>query len=199
MNKKTIALTLLGLASAFALTTTSVQAEELPSASTDTNINVAGGGINFSTGTPTVGFEEFTINGQTGEQSSNATGAISLNVNDLRGTHGGWSVTANIKPLSYTNGEVTDEIAGASIVLENGTLSDSFGDGITIANSLQITDSITPISNAEVGTGMGNWRHDWTADNIKLSIPGREARDMYAGKYTTTINWNLVAGPQVTE
>lgn len=196
--KKTIALTLLGLASAFALTTTSVQAEELSSPSTETNINVAGNGIKFSTGTPTVGFAEFKINGETGEQSSNATGAISLDVNDLRGTHEGWNVSASITALSYTYGGVTDTIAGASIVLKNGNLSDSFGDVITIADSLEIKDAGKPISNAEAGTGMGNWHHEWTAENTKLIIPAKEARDMYAGTYTTTINWKLVAGPQGT-
>ena len=197
--KKTIALTLLSLASVFALTTTSVQAEELSSASTETNIDVVGGGIKISTGTPTVEFEEFTIDGQNGEQSSKATGAISLIVNDLRGTHEGWSVSANITPLSYIKGEVTDSITEASIVLKNGGLSDSFGDTLAIEDSLEINTSATPISTAKAGEGMGNWSHDWTAENTKLIIPAKEARDMYAGTYTTTINWNLVAGPQVTE
>lgn len=200
MNKKTIALTLLSLASVFALTTTSVKAVELNSnsTSTNTNMNVVGGGINISTETETVGFKEFKINGETGEQSSKATGAISLIVNDLRGTHGGWSVSANITPLSYTNEEVgvTDSITEASIVLENGVLSDSFEDTLDIKNSLEITTSPTPISTAKPGEGMGNWSHDWTAENTKLIIPSKEARDMYAGDYSTTITWTLTAGPQ---
>lgn len=194
--KKTIALTLLGLASTFALTTTSVQAEELSSASTKTNINVAGGGIKFSTGKPTVGFEEFTIDGQTDNKILEASEAISLNVNDLRGTHEGWNVSANITDLSYTNGEVTDTIDGASIVLKNGGLSDSFGDVIKIANSLEIKDAGTPISNAEAGTGMGNWDHSWAAEDITLNIPAKAARDMYEGSYSTTITWTLSATPQ---
>ena len=122
-----------------------------------------------------------------------------MDFNYFRGTHEGWNVSASITALSYTNGQVTDTIAGASIFLKNGNLSDSFGDVITIADSLEIKDAGTPISNAEAGTGMGNWHHEWAAGDITLNIPAKEARDMYEGKYTTTINWDLVAAPQVTE
>lgn len=197
--KKTIALTLLGLASALALTTADAKAvESLPNeAQTKTEMSVDGAGIQIGT-TNTEGFrfDNFVIDGKNKKQTVNANGELSVNVSDLRGTHDGWAVSAMLSPLTYNSidGD-TDEITTATVLLNNGTLSDSFGEALTLKEGLTISNAETLISSAAEGSGMGNWTHNWTAGNIILDIPAKEARDMYAGQYSTTITWTLAAAP----
>lgn len=201
MNKKTIALTLLGLASAFALTTTSVKAVETTN-TTGSNITIQGSDLSVSNVTDKLEFRNLTIDGEGSARTSSATGDLQLIIADLRGTRGGWHVTAEHTGLSTS--DEGDRLDGTTISLTGASLTNNV-DSSTNAPTLDLTSPLSIgtesvlISNAAEGNGMGSWVHSWTAGNINLTIPAKEARDMYADQYTTTINWNLVAGPQVTE
>lgn len=199
--KKTIALTLLGLASVFALSTTVVKAvESTPTpADTKTNLTTQGGDISISATSGDLQFDNFTINAGTVDQSVNAQGDLSINVADLRGTREGWTVTAKHSGLESSELGKVDEIKGSTITLNNGTLSNDVDltDTLTLENDISISsETDAPISTAGIGSGMGSWDHKWIAENITLIIPAKEARDMYEGKYSTTITWTLAATPQ---
>jgi hypothetical protein len=204
MNKKTIALTLLSLASVFALSTTAVKAEEndpaadVTETTTTTNLTTQGAGISISATSGVLQFKEFTINGNTGDQSVNAQGDLSINVADLRGTREGWTVTAKHSGLESSELGKVDEIKGSTITLNKGTLSNEVAPSeiLTIDPISISSETGTSISSANEGSGMGSWDHKWTADNVKLTIPAKAARDMYEGSYSTTITWTLSATPQ---
>lgn len=195
--KKTIALTLLGLASSFALTAANAKAVET-TPTTGSNITIEGSTLSVNV-TDELGFGELTIDGEGSARTSSAAGDLQLTVADLRGTRAGWHVTAKHTGLSASN--KVDELDRATISLTGAALKNNVDD--TNAPKLNSTPSLSIgkedsvlISEAAEGDGMGAWAHSWKADNIKLSIPAKEARDMYADQYTTTINWNLVAGPK---
>lgn len=201
MNKKTIALTLLSLASVFALSTTAVKAEEndpaadVTETTTTTNLTTQGAGINFFNKTESLNFEDFVINGKNAKQQSKATSDISLTVSDLRGTREGWVVTARHTGVESSKSGKEDELKGATISLSGGTLTDSLGERINL-NNITINKDEATIYNAKAESGMGNWTHLWEPAGITLIIPTDEARDMYASEYSTTITWTLAATPQ---
>ncbi|MEY8371400.1 WxL domain-containing protein [Aerococcaceae bacterium 50-4] len=192
--KKTIALTLLGLASAFALTTTSAKAEEtLPkSTQTETNLTTKGDGIDITVGN--LNFTEFTINTGKDTQPVSSTTGLEINVTDLRGTREGWQVSAQHDGLTYSD----DTLTGATIALQDGGLSNNISESNapTLSQKLSIGEGeASPISTAIKENGMGTWDHNWGAGNVILNIPAKEARDMYEGQYSTTITWTLASVP----
>lgn len=199
--KKTIALTLLGLASSFALTAANAKAVET-TYTTGSNITIEGSTLSVSNVTDKLEFGKLIIDGEGNVRTSDAINNLQLTVADLRGTREGWHVTAKLTGLSALNKD--DQLDGATISLKDATLTNNV-DSSTNAPTLDLTSPLSIgtesvlISEAAEGNGMGAWAHSWTAGNIALAIPEKEARDMYADQYTTTINWNLVAGPQVTE
>lgn len=190
MNKKTIALTLLGLASAFALTTTNAKAVE-----TTSNVNVTPGELTLESDN-SISFNDYKLTGAFEPITTNASANFGLKVTDATGSRNGWNVQAS--HIGLTNG--TEELVGATINLSDGGLTNPLStDGVNLNGTISIGKSAVDISSAAKGSGMGIFEHDWTASKITLNIPEETAQNMLADQYTTTINWTLTAGPQVTE
>lgn len=208
--KKTIALTLLSLASVFALSTTAVKAEETTptvdatetTTKTGSNVTINPGSLSVTTVSESLKFSALTINGNGIGQIAKSTNDLNLTVADLRGTREGWHVTAKHDGVKNSTVGKEDTLEKTTITLNNGDLSNnvdaSNAPTLSSAKTIIGTESVL-ISNSTEGNGMGSWAHLWETGNVDLNIPAKEARDMYKGEYTTTINWNLVAGPQVTE
>lgn len=208
--KKTIALTLLSLASVFALSTTAVKAEETTptvdatetTTTTGSDVTINPGSLSVTTVSGSLKFSALTINGNGSGQIAKSTNDLNLTVADLRGTREGWHVTAKHDGVKNSTVGKEDTLEETTITLNNGDLSNNVdatnAPTLSSAKTIIGTDSVL-ISNSTEGNGMGSWAHLWKTGNVDLNIPAKEARDMYKGEYTTTINWNLVAGPQVTE
>lgn len=210
--KKTIALTLLSLASVFALSTTAIKAEENgetgettevqetePTMETTSEVQIKGSELKFSGVSPILGFGELTIDGEGKARTSSAAGDLKLTVADLRGTRAGWHVTAKHGGIKYTGaGDKTDELSAATIELANGELTNTIEkeNVPSIQKAITIGKNPKEVSNALSGTGMGTWSHEWKSEDISLIIPDKAAQDMYKGKYSTTITWTLAATPQ---
>lgn len=196
--KKTIALTLLGLASAFALTTADANAMETPP-TTNSNVNIDGSTLSVTNVSESLQFDRLTINGNGSGQIAKSTNDLNLTVADLRGTREGWHVTAKHDGVKKSTVGKEDTLEGTTITLNNGDLSNNVdatnAPTLSSANTIIGTDSVL-ISNSTEGNGMGSWAHSWKTGNVDLNILAKEARDMYEGQYSTTITWNLVAGPQ---
>lgn len=197
MNKKAIALTLLGLASAFALTTADANAME--TTTTNSNVNIDGSTLSVTNVSESLQFDKLTINGNGSGQIAKSTNDLNLTVADLRGTREGWHVTAKHDGVKNSTVGKEDTLEGTTITLNNGLLSNNVdatnAPKLSSANTIIGTDSVL-ISNSTEGNGMGSWAHSWETGNVDLNILAKEARDMYEGQYSTTITWNLVAGPQ---
>lgn len=197
MNKKAIALTLLGLASAFALTTADANAME--TTTTNSNVNIDGSTLSVTNVSESLQFDRLTINGNGSGQIAKSTNDLNLTVADLRGTREGWHITAKHDGVKNSTVGKEDTLEGTTITLNNGDLSNNVdatnAPTLSSANTIIGTDSVL-ISNSTEGNGMGSWAHSWKTGNVDLNILAKEARDMYEGQYSTTITWNLVAGPQ---
>lgn len=197
MNKKAIALTLLGLASAFALTTADANAME--TTTTNSNVNIDGSTLSVTNVSESLQFDRLTINGNGSGQTAKSTNDLNLTVADLRGTREGWHVTAKHDGVKNSTVGKEDTLEGTTITLNNGDLSNNVdatnAPTLSSPNTIIGTDSVL-ISNSTEGNGMGSWAHSWKTGNVDLNILAKEARDMYEGQYSTTITWNLVAGPQ---
>lgn len=206
--KKTIALTLLSLASVFALSTTAIKAEENGETGettevqeterkmgTTSEVQVDGSVLEFRGVSGSLEFDELTIDGDS--KTASAKGNLNLTVADLRGTRKGWTVTAKHEGLKTQVNEKDEFLDGSTITLGNGTLSntiDSQTNNPSFASNNVISTTENNISIADSGEGMGLWSHTW--GDVKLIIPAIQARDMYEGKYSTTITWTLAATPK---
>lgn len=198
MNKKTVALTLLSLASVFALSTTVVNAEETTT-TTGSDVTINPGSLSVTKVSESLEFGALTIKGDGSGQIAKSTNDLNLTVADLRGTREGWHVTAKHDGVKNSTVGKEDTLEKTTITLNNGDLSNNVdatnAPTLSSANTIIGTDSVL-ISNSTEGNGMGSWAHSWKTGNVDLNIPAKEARDMYKGQYSTTITWKLVAGPQ---
>lgn len=207
MNKKTVALTLLSLASVFALSTTVVNAEETTptvdatetTTTTGSDVTINPGSLSVTKVSESLEFGALTIKGDGSGQIAKSTNDLNLTVADLRGTREGWHVTAKHDGVKNSTVGKEDTLEKTTITLNNGDLSNNVdatnAPTLSSANTIIGTDSVL-ISNSTEGNGMGSWAHSWKTGNVDLNIPAKEARDMYKGQYSTTITWKLVAGPQ---
>ena len=198
MNKKTIALTLLSLASVFALSTTA-DAKAMETRTTKSDVNIEGSTLSVTNVSESLQFDELIINGNGSGQIAKSTNDLKLTVADLRGTREGWHVTAKHDGVKNSTVGKEDTLEGTTITLNNGLLSNNVdatnAPTLSSANTIIGTDSVL-ISNSTEGNGMGSWAHSWNTGNVDLNILAKAARDMYEDQYSTTITWNLVAGPQ---
>lgn len=111
-----------------------------------------------------------------------------LTVDDERGTHTGWTVTAKLTELTTTNPNHT--ITGASL---NFSKTDTATNGLTIA-STPLPDDSTPVALLATNKkhdGAGNT--DVALNNTTMTLP---ANDIYAGTYSGQITYTLNDGPQ---
>lgn len=191
MNKKTIALTLLSLASVFALSTTAVKAEE-----TTSEVNILPGELTISP-KDTILFNEYKLTGNYEDIDTTATEGFNLVVTDATGSRNGWTVQAIHEGFSD---ESDNKLEGVTINLSGGNLSNPYSTNrMEIKPSISIGTGATDVSVASKDSGMGISTHTWEANEINLNIPQNTVQEMYAGNYSTTITWNLIAGPQATD
>lgn len=203
MNKKTIALTLLSLASVFALSTTAVKAEETTptvdatetTTTTGSDVTINPGSLSVTNVSESLEFGALTIKGDGKEQTAYTTNGLNLTVADLRGTHEGWNVKVSHDGLKHENNV---KLENATIKLNDGKLTNSLEDNNkpTIKAPIVINEAQAPVSIADTDQGMGTWSHEWKSEDISLIIPDKAAQDMYKGQYSTTITWTLAATPK---
>ncbi|MFS7261421.1 WxL domain-containing protein [Carnobacterium divergens] len=124
-------------------------------------------------------------------------------VEDVRGTHAGWNLTAKISN-KLTSGS-QGELPGASISMPGVSMNSVRG---TVSNptvtptpneAILLSNDSTPdlIVDAKDGQGAGAWQALIPADQLQLKVADLakvKVGDDYAGKIT----WTLTAGPNQT-
>lgn len=127
-----------------------------------------------------------------------------IQITDLRGTKGGWTVTAQMSAFKDENSE--NSLQGTLFYLYAtgvGSPSDPYK---TVAPNHPDSIVLTPggdaelISEAPVNKGVGTWLTTWLGDNgegintnVQLHVP---ASTMSTGTHTSTITWTLLDAPQ---
>ena len=124
-----------------------------------------------------------------------------IQVTDTRGTDEGWQLTASITPFRDTENRV---LKGAQLLLQNGqkrTSSSNVSEEPTVDKKILLdSEESQLVMQAKKGSGRGTWLVVWPAfdqvdtnENVSLQVLGNSA---YPTKYSATINWSLVSGPE---
>lgn len=187
MKKNILTFGLIGFASVFVLNAGVVNAEE-----TSSEVEFLSGDLTISPDAKIL-FNSYTLTGEFEKIETDATENFNLKVTDATGSRNGWYVQAS--HTGFTNG--SEELEGATIDLSEGSLTNPYStEGVALADDISIGREAQDISAAGKGFGTGISDHDWTAENIILTIPDGIAQSMLAGNYSATIDWTLTAGPQ---
>ncbi|MGX7418667.1 WxL domain-containing protein [Carnobacterium gallinarum] len=119
----------------------------------------------------------------------NADGDVPLTVSDIRGTGEGWTVNAKITTFASTDRTLTGAEFILPAVVPTSPEGNSPKPDDTKATTLNATDQ--QVFGAKKDTGLGQWKAKY--DKAELKIPSGN----YAGKYSATIEWTLLAQPAV--
>lgn len=120
-------------------------------------------------------------------------------ITDLRGTAGGYRLTAQAKPLTSYSGDtfngnnITASAPKTEFIGENqGEATPPVVEESAILDALDANNESVPslIATAKAGTteGVLSWGINYTGDNIQLSVAPTEAK---ATEYYTNIVWTL--------
>ena len=143
--------------------------------------------------TPALDFGNHSIEATT--QVYEATNEITpVQVSDLRGGQGGWTLTATLSPFTLTDG-ITETLQGAYIEIENVAVSgvnETEGTAPTLGANLKLEadGTETAFLTAAVGAGSGVWQAAWAKNDISLSVLPGTAR---TGANNATLTWTLQA------
>ena len=191
MKKPFIYLLTAGLAVSMIANTSTVKAVEADSKNSNATVEFTPGELSL------VSVSGITFSGvaiEAGDSTATSDEAVSAEVSDLRGTHAGWTLTAEIGNFSEV-----DSTEGDPITLEGTTLNFATGhvesdDNAYVENGVLLTaggDQDTLMA-AAVENGIGESTATWEAGNIELTVPQSVVTQ---GSHTATINWVLDNSP----
>ena len=141
--------------------------------------------------TPALDFGNRSIEATT--QSYEATNEITpVQVSDLRGNQGGWTLTASLSAFSDGTNAT---LQGAYIEIENVIVSaanDTEGTAPALGTNLKLDsdNTVTAFLTAATGTGGGIWQAAWGKSDVTLSVLPGTAR---AGANNAVLTWTLQA------
>lgn len=119
-----------------------------------------------------------------------------IQVSDLRGSTGGWTLMATLSPFTMIDGG-QETLKAASIQISKSTVSAVDGNigtppAATPNLELPSDGTETPVWVAGSGEGMGVWNLNWAAaDTVLVIKPGTAQK----GTSVATINWSLQSAP----
>lgn len=139
------------------------------------------------------------------KEDATKTATHFVQVKDIRGTHGGWALSATASPLkngdSTLDGGSTISIKGFNIMGEKETTATAPKGTLT---EIQFDGSQTEIMSAEAQAGEGIWsgvmgstvtQDGETNKDVKFNLTKADAVKASQGEYDSTITWNLVGTP----
>lgn len=177
------------------LLTLPVVASRANSSQSDASVQFVAGEIAFDNA-PSIHFGTHQIKGKTADYQAERIEGQGL-VDDARGGHSGWIVTASLSNFQGSNG--SHVLRGAEILLKPGAVSSPNGSMSSPPRGAQeqiklITgsNSNTPVWVASSDEGRGTWALNLDKNQVLLRIPGgRGITDAYTG----TLHWSLVDAP----
>lgn len=115
-----------------------------------------------------------------------------IEVSDVRGTNGGWTLSVTGSTLTGTDGA---KIKGATLALPAGSVSNTGADS-NGATATAVTDALNgsaaTVLSAKANTGAGVTMDQIQPGDIKLMIPANTAK---AQAYSSTLTWSLSDTP----
>lgn len=188
MKKPFIYLLTAGLAVSMIANTGVVNAEDELNGESQATINFEAGFLTLDSVSP-ITFDKVDI------VAGNATAApendITAYVTDLRGTHAGWSLSAELE--GFTDGTATS-LVGTTINLKapkTKSIADSII-GVDEEVLLTAGASSSRLANVEKGNGIGATTITWESGNVELDVPEDQVT---LGSHSANINWEMTNGP----
>lgn len=135
-------------------------------------------------------FGSFNLNGKETIISAKNK-APNIQVRDIRGTAGGWTV--QVSRTEFVS-EDNKTLAGAKLYIPAGTVTSrtETTSGAPVASAVLVDTKAATILDAEVGAGAGAWKNTFGEGEVKLTIP----QDALLGDYTAELNWAMTNTPR---
>lgn len=196
MKKNKLICGLVTFVSLFAISTTSVSAND--KVDTQANVNLNAGTLSISDVSGNFSFKT-DLNG---EKIEEAAGPMDLTIVNATGKNNVWQLTAKRSEFQRTVGTSIEVLTGANLTLSNG--SGSYNQAIsgnaevaapTVTDTFEITTEDQAVATAVDQNTMGTFNIGWK--NSRLTIPAASA---YAtnevAPFDAIINWTLTSGPE---
>lgn len=130
--------------------------------------------------------------GLTGEKVEKTVTLSDLVVNDATGSGLGWDLTVSASALTNGTKTLSPGSLELTAVPEIVAVEGADATGVTSAKGILDNGGFS-IAKATADKGMGKFTFTFPTDSVKLTMNPKET---YAGTYTTTVTWDLLAAPQ---